>query len=249
MIRKASIEEIQARFKSGDRSFLSWLRSAARRDALATEKNRAGNRFLAGYWRKALHDATGVNLILNIGCGIGVHAYNLVQQPTARFVGMDYDPECVKLCRKQFGGLPGFQFHNIDYMNPPKLPRKFDYIVITHILNSLPLYKDLLSQVWHRCSKGMVVLFDETLIRRDSDYVGIDIQEGRLHTTYSLPKFQTFCESMAPLCEAVTVFSDNSQEKEHAFLLRHDETVPNLSGVHHFAENGVTFPFYSEGVL
>lgn len=250
--RKASVEELEARAKHGDRSFLRWLKSAARREELAVQKQRAGNRFLVGYWRKAFSEAVGMNLVLNIGCGMGTHAAGIINVPAqgeVRYVGMDYDPECIRHCRRQYGGLPSFQFHPCDYLNPPKLPRKFDYVAVTHVLDSLPVYGDLLSHVWHRCTKGLLVLFDRPLSMGQAHHLMEDANEGRLYATFPAGKVLDFCRSMAQQVESATVYSDSSQEREHVILLQKSEDVPNLSGIHHFAENGITFPYYSEGLL
>jgi len=244
MKRKASIPELEARVQDNDRSFMTWMKSANRRAELAVQKNRAGNRFLSGYWKKSFQDTAGLSLVLDIGCGLGDHAQSVVQTNPeyARYVGMDYDPECVRLSRRRFGGLSSFQFQCMDYLKPPKLPRKFDYIVVSHVLNSLPLYSDLLSHIWERCTKGLIVLFDEPLVHRESDYVAIDEREGRIFTTYSLSKFQKFCDDVSPLWEGVAIHSDGGTETEHAFLLRQDESVPDFSDVYRFAESGATFP-------
>lgn len=252
MKRKASLKELEARAKAGDRSFVRWLQSSTRREELAIRKHRPTNRFLSGYVRKTFSNATDMNLVLDVGCGLGNHASSILQVETegeVRYVGMDADPMCIKHCRKQFGGLPSFQFHTCDYLNMPHMPRRFDYVVISHILDSLPTYVDLISHVWHRCAKGLIVLFDGPLSMGLSDHIQEDAIAGRLYSIFSSSRVTEFCRSLAKHVDAATVYSDNSQEREHVVLMRQADNVPDLSGIHRYAENGSTFPFYEEGIL
>lgn len=251
MNRKVSLEELEVRVRDGDQSFLRWLKSADRRAELSEQKTRAGYRFLDGYQRKVLDGATSLNLVLHVGSGVGAHASNAVQigSEFLRYVGMEHDTECVKTCRRRFGGLsPMFQFHPIDYLDPPKLPRKFDYVLFSDVLNSLPTYKDLMAHVWHRCSKALVAVFDVPFFLRDDDHLLEDPALGRLYATYSVAKFRSFCEAMAPRVDFATIYSDTGQEREHVALLRHSEDVPGFGGVHHHAAGGITFPHYVQGL-
>lgn len=250
-MRRVDIEELEARINSGDRSFLSWLKSAERRNQfLPTYNNSAGTRFLSVFWRKVLAVSPGLTMVLNIGCGTGSHADGLLRvQGSLRYVGMDYDPECIRRCRQRFLALPGFQFHNIDYLKPPNLPRKFSYIVFTHVFNGLPSYTDLLRSLWDHCEDGMMILFSDPLVSRTNDLIQIDPVERKLWTTYSYSKFVDFCASMSEFVEMRTIFSDDSQSREHIALVKTRDGSPTMGGLHHFAENGLTFPYSEEGLL
>lgn len=251
-MRQVTREELLVRIEAGDTGFLNWMKSAERRNQFLTpRRDSAGTRFLAGFWRRVAALNPGLAMLLNFGCGIGAHADALLRSDLdrIRYVGMDMDPECVKICRQRFASLNAFQFHNADFVNPPKIMRDFTYIAVTQIFSGLVSYQHLLSYLWNHCELGLVVLFEEPLVRRTTDHLRLDPLKPKLHTVYSLSRFESFCDKLSEHCEFWTVYSDNSQTKEHVALLKKVEDTPSMEGLHHFAENGSTFPFAEEGLL
>jgi len=244
--RRVSLDELQARSRAGDYSFLRWLRSFERREFLARQKNRASNLFLPAYLHVATKDLVGPILFLNIGCGVGTqaHAVARLQRSEIKFIGMDYDPEALRICRTRFGRLSQFYFQTIDYLNLPSFPQKFDFVIISPVLQSLPTYRGIIAHLWPRCTRGFLVMLDGQLPSRSDDYLTIDIAEQRLRANFSKENFEDFLLSESSHVDRVTVYDDVDQTADHLYLLRRDTTVPSFVGVHTFAPSGVTFPFY-----
>ena len=97
-MRQTTYPELAARIESGETGFLSWLRSSERREQfLSLRKDSAATRFLAGYWRKVETLHPGMNMLLNIGSGVGAHADAVLRtgSETIRYVGMDPDPNAL----------------------------------------------------------------------------------------------------------------------------------------------------------
>ena len=250
MRRRTSAEELDARIKSGDRTFIQWLRSAERRNELNT-LTRPTRRFIAAYLRKVLTGVAAPTLVLNIGCGFGGQAATVakVQSRLVHYVGMDHDPECVRRSRQQYGGLSTIQFQPIDYLVPPKLPRKFDYIIVSDVLASLPGYQQLLSNLWQRCNAALIATFPEPLVLdRGSDSLTLDTQERRLYCQWSADRLMEFAGRIAPCVDSFTVFGDTGEGRDHVVALRQSDKVQPLTGIHRAADPAVTFPFYIQGL-
>lgn len=250
MKRRLEPAEIKARVDSGDRTLISWLRSNERREELYRLKTGPGTRLLSAYWRKALANDPALNLVLNLGCGVGTHAVNLLQsgQDRFRFVGMDYDYECIKLCRKKLGAVASFQFHPVDYLRPTKFPRRFDYIAVTHLFHAMPLYREFVTRLWEKCDKGLIILLAEPATDRPSDVVFEDATERRCYHTLSAAMLEEFCGRLSSHTVYATAWADNSQDKEHVVLLRRDATVADFSDFYLYTDANETAPYVTGGL-
>jgi len=245
MIRPTSLDEIEARTKSGDRSFLRWLQSSKRRESLIGYEALGSSRLLSGYWR-SVTPASGTLSVLVVGCGLGESLLGLLQSEheNVSFLGLDCDVECIKSCQSRFGRLPGVQFRAVDSLYNFELHRKFHFVVVSSILESLPGYTRLVGDLWCKCQQGLLITFSETLKQQAADQLGIDVSESRLYARYSESAFCDFCSKLTSDFHRVNVYSDNGLECEHLCLLRRSETVPTFDGVHQFSSRDVTFPFY-----
>lgn len=208
-------------------------------------------RFVAAYLRQAATAATNPTLMLDIGCGVGGHAATIAKAANrlVRYVGMDHDPECVRLSRQKYDNLPTIQFQPINYLIPPKLPRKFDYIVVSDVLSSLPGYQSLVSSLWQRCNVALLLTFPEPLATdRSTDVLTLDLQEHRLHCQWSAERLLEFAGRVSTCVSGFTVFGDTSQDREHVVMLRQSDTVRGFDGIHRYADPETTFPFYAQGL-
>lgn len=253
MRRFVNPEELMIRMQSGDRSFLGWLRGPERRRKLAEERDSGagGLRFLAAYFQKVLLGSAPMLKIANFGVGLGAHARSFAtsRRDNFRFVGFDHDPSCLQACRRQYGGLTEFQFHPCDYLKPPKLPRPFDYILVTEVLNRIPNYRDLLGPLWGFTNQGMLLLFNEPMNNREHDHIVLDSDEQAIRVELSASSFSEYASQMAPQFEFRTIYSDNSLTREHVVLLKKQPDTPTLSSLHKFSDPNTTFPFSETGLI
>lgn len=194
-----------------------WLKSDERRQILVATKNTPANVFLEAYWRKVLLNTRTLSFILNVGSGIGTHANNLnrIKSRFVRYVGMDFDPECVKRCRKYFTGHRQFQFCNVNCESLPNLPREFDYTAITFDFTFLPDYEEFLQHFWASSRKGLVLLADQL----------------------QAPTVTVLRELFDGASEFKTVYNHDESLKQYAVLVRRDCSVPDFSRLRSYAMN------------
>jgi ubiquinone/menaquinone biosynthesis C-methylase UbiE len=92
-------------------------------------------------------DSSGINKVLEIGCGIGAVASYLSDKYGMNVIGTDVDPEQIELARTHFTESRNLQFLEANATKLPLEDIKFDMVLSLNIFHHISDWRGVLSEV------------------------------------------------------------------------------------------------------
>ncbi len=111
-------------------------------------------------------DLTGAGELgraLEIGCGAGFVAAGLNDRYGTSVVGVDIDPEQIKIARERQGEREGLRFLEADAANLPFKDEEFDLVISQMVLHHIPDWQGTLAELARVLKLGCLYIFDDAV--------------------------------------------------------------------------------------
>ena len=135
-------------------------------------------------------DSSGVKMVLEVGCGIGMLASYLAKRYKWHVTGVDLDPEQIKRAKSEHTENEYLKFFEADATKLPFEKGEFDLVLSFDVLHHIPCWDRAIEEISRVLKPGSFYVFNDLVFSRLAarifrrllrNYMGVYVMDDIIH--------------------------------------------------------------------